>query len=249
MIAGMTKWALASLGAALLLQLASPARAGGINLAWNDCYGAGGTVNKNFACDTNTGNHDLYVSFEPYTSIPDVNGANVVIDLQSVSAALPGWWQFKNAGTCRLTSLSAITAITGSCVDTWSGQGVPRIAAYYVTANTPAMPTCRARILGLVSVPGEAAAQVDSGTEYFCMMVRVNNAKTVGADHCADCMSPACLVLNEVLLTSNNSGDYRFTNPLANNVVTWQGGIFCYAYSCTVPTLNRTWGQLKGLYR
>jgi hypothetical protein len=229
---------------------ASPAMAGGINLAWNDCYGAGGTMNKNFACNTNTGNHDLYISFEPNATIPDLNGSNAIIDLQSASAALPAWWQFKNTGTCRLTSLVANSGVTGTCPDTWSGQGVAGIAAYFTTQNIPAMPTCRARILASISVPGAAAAQVDPGTEYYCLMVRINSAKTVGTGLCAGCLDPACLVLNEVLLTSNNSGDNRLTNWLGSNYVTWQGGWCHYNwYGCTTPTINRTWGQLKGLYR
>src|SRR5262249_45943426 len=70
----------------LLALTASLASAGGINLAWNDCLGSGlGSVNKTFACTSNTGNNDLYISFDPPVNIPDVNGSNPLIDLQSAS--------------------------------------------------------------------------------------------------------------------------------------------------------------------
>lgn len=238
------------LSGVLLAMTASVASAGGINLAWTDCLGLGGVVNRNFACNTNTGNNDMFISFEPIATIPDVNGSNPIIDLQSASAVLPAWWQFKNAGTCRLVSLAANSGVTGSCPDTWAGQGTAGIAAYFTNANVPAMATNRARILGSISVPGGAAAQVDPGTEYYCLMIRVTNAKTVGTGLCAGCLDPVCLVLNEVLLTSNNSGDNRLTNPITSNYVTWQGGVVS-APGCpgATPTINKTWGQVKSLYR
>src|SRR5262245_24519116 len=234
----------------LLALTATMASAGGINLAWNDCFGAGGGNNKPFACNADTGNNDLYISYDPPLNIPDLNGSNPLLDLQSASTPLPAWWQMKNIGTCRQNSISAISAITGTCPDSWAGVGVAGVAAYLTTGVLPSMPLNRARILGSVSVPGASAQPVDPGTEYFCLLIRVNNAKTAGAAGCAGCQDPVCIVLNEVLLTSNNSGDNRITDPLANNFAMWQGGAIgppgCPA---ATPTSNRTWGQLKSIYR
>src|SRR5215470_11278429 len=85
----------------LLALTASLASAGGINLAWQDCLGSGGVVNRNFACNTNAGvANDLYISFDPPTAIPDINGSNPIIDLQSASTPLPQWWLMKNVGSC-----------------------------------------------------------------------------------------------------------------------------------------------------
>jgi len=234
----------------LLALTASLASAGGINLAWTDCLGAGGTGNRTFACNSNSGNNDLYISFDPPVNIPDVNGSNPIVDLQSASTPLPAWWLFKNAGACRLNSLSAISALPGTCVDTWAGVGTPGVAAYLVTSVVPTIPLNRARILGSISVPTLSAAAVAPGTEYFCLMLRVNNAKSTGLGACAGCQDPVCLVLNEVLLTSNNSGDNRITNPLGSNFATWQGGVVS-APGCpaAVPVQNKTWGQVKSIYR
>src|SRR5262245_45469495 len=89
---------------------ASVASAGGISLAWNDCLGAGGASNRTFACDTNAGFNDLYVSFDPPVDLSDVDGSNPIIDLQSASTPLPPWWQFKNAGSCH--------RVVSGCCDT-----------------------------------------------------------------------------------------------------------------------------------
>jgi hypothetical protein len=230
----------------LLALTASLASAGGINLAWNDCLGVGGTNAKVFACNTNTGNNDLFISYDPPASIPDVNGSNPIIDLQSASTPLPAWWQMKNGGTCRQLSIAANVG-PGSCADTWAGQGVAGIAAYLVTSVVPSIPVNRARILGSISIPSSAAQPVAPGTEYFCLLVRINNAKSTGLGACAGCQDPVCLVLNEVLLTSNNSGDTRITNPLVSNFASWQAALA----SCpgATPTNNKTWGQLKSIYR
>jgi hypothetical protein len=234
----------------LLALTASLASAGGINLAWQECLGSGGQVNRTFACNTNAGiANDLYISFDPPVNIPDVNGSNPLIDLQSASDPLPAWWQMKNSGTCRPLSLAANTG-PGSCVDTWQGQGVAGIAAYITNAVLPSEPTNRARLLGSISVPTAAAGNVDPGTEYFCLIVRINNAKSTGLGACAGCNDPVCLVLNEVLLTSNNSGDNRIVNPLVGNFATWQGGAIGGAgCPAATPTSNKTWGQLKSIYR
>jgi hypothetical protein len=231
----------------LLALTASLASAGGINLAWNDCVGGGGLPLKVFACTSNTGNNDLYMSFDPPVSIPDVNGSNPIVDLQSASSPLPQWWQFKNSGTCRLGSLSALAALPGTCVDTWAGAGTAGVAAYLTNSIVPSVPPNRARILGSISVPTLQAASVAPGTEYFLLMFRINNAKSTGSGACAGCSDPVCLVLNEVLLTSNNSGDTRITNPLVSNFASWQAALA----NCpgATPTNNKTWGQLKSIYR
>ena len=236
------------LGIAWLALTASIASAGGISLAWNDCLGAGGASNRTFACDTNVGSNDLYVSFDPTVELPDVNGAQVTIYLRSASSQLPAWWQFKNAGSCRLTALSA-QPIPGSCADLWGGQATANIAAYLTVVQVPTYSPDFAFILGLVSVPGASAVAVHPGTEYTAMVIRISNAKTVGIGACAGCEGQVCLVLKEVLLATNNSGDLNMRNPIqedcpgfpGTSVVSWQGS--------PTPALNRTWGQMKSLYR
>jgi hypothetical protein len=239
------------LSVAWLALSASIASAGGISLAWNDCLGAGGASNRTFACDTNVGSNDLYVSFDPPVDLPDVNGSSFTIDLSTSPypyPPLPAWWQFKNPGSCRLTALSA-QPIPGGCADPWNGQtSSVWTLEYFVTAVLPPLPLFLARIFASVSVPTLSAVAVHPGTDYTVMVIRINNTKTVGLGACAGCQQQICLVLNEVLLATNNSGDLTMRNSIQldcpgdpGTSVSWQGS--------NTPTINRTWGQVKTLYR
>ena len=237
---------------ALLLALPASAFGAGLNLAWNDC-GPAGNYNKTFACNTNSADHEMIVSFDPPTVIPDANGIQCILDLRSVSSTLPSWWQFVNAGSCRMASLTARTD-PRSCVDTWQGHGMPSIAAYQVTANNPSLPTNRARIVSAVALPASQTAAVEPGIEYFGIGIRINSAKTVGAGACGGCDVPLCIILSELIITAPGSV-WAITNPLNSHFVTWQGGlesaIELNGYGCPggSPAVNRTWGMIKSIYR
>jgi len=239
-------------GVLTVMMFACTTMAGGINLAWDDC-GAAGSTNKYFACNTNVGNNDMYASFDPPMTLSNVNGNILIIDLQTAASSLAPWWQFKNAGSCRTTSLLGRQSEQFYCLDPWSGQGTPGIVAYFVTANTPSMPPHQARIIANIAVPSPFHPQVDPGTEYYSMVLRINNAKTVGTGACAGCQDPVCIILNEIMITQPSGtpgGSPKLTNPLLSHYVTWQGGLI-NTFGCPggSPTVNRTWGQLKGLYR
>ncbi|HKQ58534.1 MAG TPA: hypothetical protein VJY35_11760 [Candidatus Eisenbacteria bacterium] len=232
----------------LLALTASLASAAGLNMYWTDC-GPAGATNRTFSCTTNTGNHDIFMSFDPPQAIPQLTGNNQFIDLQSAGAALPDWWQFKNAGTCRALNASTPSIGPGSCADTWGGQDSPGIAAYLVTANTPSMAPNRARLIGSVAVPGAAATPVAPGTEYYSMAIRINSGKTVGSPACAGCQTAVCLVLNDLTLSDINANTYTVNTVLTSNFITWQGQIGGAGCPGTVPTVNKTWGQVKSIYR
>ena len=227
----------------------------GINLTWDSC-GYLGTLDKTFSCDTNAGTNDIHVSYDPPSVLPNVNGVFAILDLQSASPSLPPWWYFKNAGTCRMTSLS-VSGVLGdpysTCLDSFSGQGVGGVNAYQVTATTPSMAANRARIFASVGAASPFHTEVDPGNEYFAMRIRINNARTVGSESCAGCLGPVCLLLTSVQLSQPPGwpgGDPFLTNPLASNYVTWQGGAVGGS-GCpgVTPALNHTWGQIKSLYR
>jgi hypothetical protein len=232
----------------LLMLSASLASAAGINMYWNDC-GAAGATDRTFTCNSNTGNNDIYMSFDPPVAIAQLTGNNQFIDLQANAAALPDWWQFKNAGTCRSLNLTTPGTGPGSCLDTWVGNDAPGIAAYLVTANTPSMAPNRARIIGSTAVPGAAAASVSPGAEYYSMTMRISNAKTVGSPSCAGCQTPVCLVLNDLTLSDINANTITVNTVLTSNFVTWQGAFPAPGCPGVVPTVNRTWGQVKSIYR
>ncbi|HKQ58537.1 MAG TPA: hypothetical protein VJY35_11775 [Candidatus Eisenbacteria bacterium] len=234
----------------LLVFFALIASAAGMNVYWSDC-GPAGTMNRSFSCvGCSIPNSDIWTSFDPPQPVPQLTGTSQLIDLQSATATLPDWWQFKNPGSCRQFGLSALSSFgPGSCFDTWGGFDLAAVDAYLVTANTPGMQPNRARILSSTAVPDENATSVIPGTEYFSMILRVNAAKTVGSGACAGCSTPICLVLTSLALTDINATTLSITNPLNNNFITFHGGAVPGGCPGAVPAVNRTWGQVKSIYR
>jgi len=236
----------------LLALTATVASAAGINLYWNEC--SSGTApapatNKVFTCASNAGTNNMYASFDPPAGVNELNGNNLILDLQSSTNPLPQWWRFKNAGTCRLTSLSSnsVFAASGLCADPWSG-GTSGITAYL--DNFGGNPQ-RARMGASISIA--TGGPVSSGTEYYSLVIAINNAKTVGTGSCAGCQDPVCVVLNEIKLTQPagaSGGSPVLTNPLTSNFVTWQAyPIGAGGCPGVTPTVNRTWGSVKSIYR
>lgn len=234
----------------LLSAAPSIASAAGINLYWNDCsVGVTATTNRRFACNTNVGTNVMVASFDPTTGIEALIGNNLILDLQSAVSPLAQWWRFRNAGTCRLASLSANTVFsTAMCSEPWAGSGTPGILAYM--ENVGGDPS-RARIGATVYVDISWQGPVSPGTEYYSLNIVINNAKTVGSGSCAGCLDPVCIILNEIkLVQPAGVGSPVITNPAISHYVTWQDGLI-NAFGCPggSPTVNRTWGQLKGIYR
>ena len=234
----------------LLALTATVASAAGINLYWNDCSVAGVT-NKTFNCASNAGSNTMTVSFDPPPGLSSVNGLDMIIDIQSTSNPMTQWWFFKNTGTCRLASLGANTVFSSAnCTEPWASAGSGNISAYL---NNFGGDPKRARLAGTVSVGGPLAGPVSPGTEYYALNITINNAKTVGTGACAGCADPTCLVLNDLLISQpagTQGGSPKVTNPLTSNFITWQGGAIGGS-GCpgATPTVNRTWGQVKSIYR
>ena len=239
------------LSAALLALSASMASAAGVNLGWGDCGGTPATLNKTFACNTNSGNQTLVGSFVPPAGTTAISGEEIVIDLQSSSSSLPAWWQFKNAGTCRQTAFAInadFTAGPAACNDYWAGQAAGGFSAF--NPNIVVGQPNRARILAVFAIAPALTGPVDETLEYGAFRLTINNTKSVGTGSCAGCSDPVCIVLNEVKLTQPvGLGDYRLQAPAARNYATWQGGLVSGGCPAVVPTQNKTWGQVKSLYR
>jgi hypothetical protein len=240
--------------------LAAQAEAVGINLFWDDCGVVSGVTNKNFACNTNDGYQDLYLSVDPPSGVTATYGHNHIIDLQSQHSPLPSWWDFNNSGACRQTELIASAEFStgpsggAACADPWQGQGSAGVAAY--TTNFNGLP-CRARIIGSVAVPEDMAVPMNPGTEYYSVKFRITNARTVGTDLCGDCFDPVCLVFNRVRIAQVAPAEViNVENPLDAYWATWQGALLntCpgfkgSAYCEPTPVVSRTWGLVKSLYR
>ena len=241
---------------ALTASLASAAQ--GVNLRWSSCFGDGGVQARTFACNSNLGTNQLVGSFELGADILQSSGQEIVIDLASSgSAPLPAWWQFKNVGTCRSSSLSMNVTISASavnCFDWAVGAATGGLGAYNIGERGPNT----ARIKIAIAVPASGLADLAAGTEYFSYNLLINNAKTVGTTACAGCQTGVCIVFNSIKCTTQIAANDRTisgpTNGTDSNFATWQGGgvpVVGQVSGCgaATPTRNATWGAVKSLYR
>lgn len=231
---------------ALLALTSSMALAGGVNLAWVDCKSNSNSLaNKSFACNTNAGSNALAGSFVLLAPMPDFVAVEIVVDLQSQSAALPAWWEFGSGG-CRDGSMSITFDFSVfanpdfACSDPFGRVAQGGLANYTVTGN-------RARAIGVGAIASEQRQALAAGTEYYGFRMAINNLKTVGTGACAGCSTPVCIVLNSIRAVGVGAGSAEDnTAPIASQFATWQNGT---GQCAATPTQNKTWGQVKSLYR
>jgi len=242
--------------ALLLAMSASVAAAAGVGLKWNACASDGGLTNKVFACNTNNGTNLLVGTFETGAAgLLHTSGNEVVIDLASQSTPLPAWWAFKNAGTCRSAALTmnfVISASAANCADWALGAAAGGIGAYNIGLRGPNT----ARLVAALAVAPDNLQDLTGGQDYFSFNISISNVKTVNG--CAGCLDPVCIVFNSLNLTTPVLANNVFltgpSNGTDSNFCTWQGGagvVTPGGSGCpqATPTKNKTWSQVKSLYR
>lgn len=239
-----------ALSGLLLVLTASFASAQGINMALNDCS-VGGAVNApNNPCTSNSGialsmvgsmvappGYDRVVACEGY------------IDGQTAAATLSPWWTLDG---CRSTAISYafdFTAGPFNCGDFWAGQasGGGALSPVHTAPN-------RFQIKLVCATINENP--IEAGTEFYMFKVNILKSKSVGTGNCAGCSEGACLVLNRMVLNQPAGvGDATITTPIVSTHVTYNGGAVGGGPNggsgCpgATPAQNRTWGQVKSLYR
>lgn len=242
----------------------------GINAAWTDCYGDGGTSNRQFSCNTNLGTERLVLSFVVDQAVQNVCGMEMYLQLASDGSTLPSWWSMKNAGTCRPTSLAFTiqppNPLSTECLD-WGGGsfGSAGIGYYNIGSLGPNVVTTAA----VTAVPQGLGLTLDPGVEYFTGSYIINHAKTTGTGSCSGCQLPVCVLYSHMKLYVDGGGPaIRVLTTPANTpnsqLATWQSGQFfnlqhtCDSQTCvnsffcsTQPVSSRhsTWGAVKSLYR
>jgi hypothetical protein len=232
----------------------------GLNFSWGpSCASDGLLINKNFTCLSNSGTHVMVASFVPTASHELFLALDACIDGQVVSpnTTIPAWWQFKNVNSCRLAALSAGAIYGGTfefCTDVWGGQATANVDYYgdpvVVAIPVPPVVGPRARMKIGVSVPAAAAGAITGGVEYFAFTASVNNVKTVGTGLCAGCLTPMAWVFNSMIPGWTDAGvigSESISTPIVNQCITWQGGGTGLCGETSAQ--NKTWGQVKSLYR
>ena len=238
------------MAAALLAVTAGLAVAGpgGLNLGWSDCEGLPASMDRAFACNTNSGTNTLVGSFVAPSCVNAMSANEIVMDVQSLGVSLPLWWQMRS-GLCRPTSLGSsfdFTAGPFTCFDYWMGGAIGALSMDPPVGN-------RTRIKGVFALPAgdSRITSVGEGTEVYSFKANINNAKTAGLGACSGCGVGVCIVLNSIKLNqpvSEPCGGKFISAPAARSFATWQGGIGGDCYLAT-PAKNATWGSVKALYR
>jgi|SRR5262245_8562553 len=243
--------------AAVLLCLSAGPSAGveGVSLRWNECYGDLGRLNRNFACNTNTGSSTLVASFELARDVPGVEQVTVVLKFASASSSLPAWWRLEVPGGCRAGSLSLSSDLgpsAANCLDWAEGGATTLLADYRMVDGSPT--TSRLQASSAIA-PGDGRT-LNAYNEYFALRVVIDHARTTGEQACAACPVPVDICIESVTLHAVAGGPpvVLLTDP-ANQTdsdsADWQGGLAQPSYPCEliVPVRASTWGAVKSLYR
>lgn len=229
----------------LLLLLPGAAFAqGGFNVAWNEC-GASGVFARSFACDTNVGHDLLVVSFAYYEDLPQVVGLELDLNARIAGGTIPAWWDFRSGIGCRSGGLVLSTDFSslGACSDPWGGA-LSGIIFQWVHGYGGFPDRLRVRAAAAVAEP----VTIAGGVEHYAAAFQLRRGGTTGAGACAGCDLGACLSVGSLtLVRPAGVGDLHLVSPYDHALVFWQEeGAW---HLCSTPARNRTWGQLKSLYR
>lgn len=239
---------IATLTVALLAFGAATAfAAGGLSLRVGGCTLDGGASSATFACDVNTGNDALVASVVLPADMPQFLGTTAIIDVTVDGASVPAWWM-TGVGQCRANAITMSfdpAVVATNCADIWSGT--PNLSVFQVQSALHGPNTFRLIGGAAVTAGSEVGLVADGTTELNVCRLTISHTKTVGAGACAGCNTGACFVLSECYLQQPfGMPQYRLSTPISNLVTFNAGPSNCLG---AVPTQNRTWGAVKGLYR
>lgn len=218
--------------------------AAGVNLSWDDC-GANGVKNKTQPCSSELGANILVASVVPERGASQLVGFEALVDVQVQANTLPDWWEV-GVG-CRANRLTAdFSFVSGpySCRDLWEGQAAGGVIVY---EQEPGNGRSYFKVVGAVA----NAIALSPGDEYYLFKLNLLN---LGTSACDGCSVPACIQLTNVLLVQPAGvGDHLLDDYAFRNVVNWQGGLVTADSdlgNCRADAVqNRSWGQVKSLYR
>jgi hypothetical protein len=157
-----------------------------------------------------------------------------------------------------MTSLAINTTADANnvaCVDWAQRASVGGIGSYDqagvppVGNIDPSLANRHRRLIIAVAVPLAGVQDLTANTEYFACNIVIDHQKTIGAGACGGCSGSVCLLLQKVKVNTRvpaNDVTFFGGSTPGSDMAHWQGsGADCNL----VPVKNRTWGQVKALYR
>jgi hypothetical protein len=223
----------------------------GVNLSWDDCLASvGGGLNKNSTCLSNTeAAQDCFGSYVLPADLDSLYANEITIDITTDSPMLPCWWNFTSAP--RGTGVGYVVLFSVPCAsnayDYWGETAGGSVFGSSVPSLMPDASVPRIRIRAFVAIEPVLAQPVAASIgEIYSFTFRLRHAASVGS--CTGCSTPACIGLTKIrVVQAGDYPGYDLTAPSSRQFVMWQGGV----PSCglAVPTINKTWGSVKALYR
>jgi hypothetical protein len=236
----------------------------GLQLSWINCYNVAGAVQDYaFTCDGSI--HSLNGTLSVDASTPGVVAMDGILDLLFQSPGTPAFWQYESGG-CNdgqvviidgkpTAGCGALTLNTNTFCGS-GGAGCDGFITAYAHGGSIGFPENRARLLVALArastSPVVLAASVGQAAHFaFTLQFFEDNAAEIGGP-CDGCMTGTSITWNSAILynttaTTGGEGtaaDIRSSDP---------GSIpnaFSNCSGCqTVGNKNRSWGQLKSLYR
>jgi hypothetical protein len=236
-----------------------------VHMAWDDC-GAAGSVTKAFACNTNVGAEQLYISFVPPAGATAFDALEGDIRLWAAGTSfpppLPSYWGL-NTGQCRQQSLTMSFFSSGpfTCANPWAAT-----AAGGTAIDSSFASGFQTRIRFVAAVPTTDTQSLDPAIEYYGVRIVFSHRKSTGSGSCDGCSTPIGMELRSLrIYPTPNSPPYEYETGRSTGVfqtVNWQcqGAPILYQDrgwqiagwdfpGCVTPAQRPTWGSIKSLYR
>lgn len=203
-----------------------------IHLDWDGCT-ASATSNRDFACDTDTGEDVLVASFTA-DELPDAPAWFTFSVWFESGTTQPSWWQVYPGG-CRAGALrlDELPPAPSTCL---------HFPSSLFAASQQSM-TDGASLTGFIQLAQpNPPERLLAGEDYFLFNMRLQHPHTANADSCSGCRTPMYIYFRELVLVMATPGLQYTYDGFVTPKATWQ-------VPAQVPTRNTTWGRLKSLYR
>jgi len=234
---------------ALLIALSARAQSG-VNLYVGDCSAGTSTHVVTNACTKNTGSFALVVSVVLPHDLPQFIGTTVHLGVATAAASLPDWWKLDGCRAGALVGLADAT-ISPSCTTIWDAQA-PATVETYARRDAGTCPN-QIALLSSATLASPIALAGDGATELGVTKIVITKDHSTDVGACAGCSTGGMIVLSQIELRQADGSVLVLSNPIMNNSVTYNTGYPPYYYpggGCfETPTRNRTWGEVKALYR
>jgi hypothetical protein len=238
---------------------ATSAFAVGNTINWGGCLGAGANPNQTFDCVNLGGPYNLVLELQP-PALAGWFACDLDLDIQIAAPGLDSFWHMDAAG-CNATGLSISagrnTIPNTGCLATYTGSTGASVSSLITAYGVGFGGANRARCLVTVARAASSPIAAALGSNYYLshLTFSLDNASEAGGT-CNGCTQAAAMVYNSTVMYSvsgaggvgSEAEPLQVNGPgLGTNCASFNGG---GAGTCAAtPTINKTWGGIKALYR